>query len=179
MSSPRITLRPAVPFDAEGIARVHVQAWRETYAGIMPDERLAALSVAERTQRWRDIMALPAPDAALFVAFNGPALVGFGHCGRQRSPQLAYAGEFTAIYVLKEVQRTGVGRGLMMSMKEHLQGCGIASASLWVVKENARARAFYEALGGEAVAEKTEHRGGYSLNEIAYGWRDLEGMGRS
>ncbi len=178
MSSQRITFRPAVPFDAEGIARVHVQSWRETYAGIIPEERLKALSVAERTQRWRDLLALPAPDAALFVAFNGPLIVGFGHCGRQRSKQLEHAGEFNAIYVLKEMQRTGVGRQLMAAMKEHLQACGITSASLWVVKENADARAFYEALGGQAVAEKTEHRNGYALNEIAYGWRELEGLGR-
>jgi ribosomal protein S18 acetylase RimI-like enzyme len=177
MKNPRITLRPAVPFDADGIARVHVQVWRETYVGIMPAERLAALSVAERTQRWRDIMALPAPDAALFVAFNGLDLVGFGHCGRQRSPQLDFTGEINALNVLKEVHRLGVGRQLMAAMKDHLQACGMTSASLWVVKENARARAFYEALGGLAVAEKAEHRDGYTLNEIAYGWRDLEGMG--
>ena len=32
---------------------MHVQSWRETYAGIIPAERLAGMSVAERTQRWR------------------------------------------------------------------------------------------------------------------------------
>jgi ribosomal protein S18 acetylase RimI-like enzyme len=178
MDRPRITLRPAVPFDAEGIARVHVQVWRETYMAMIPEERLAALSVAERTQRWRDMMALPAPDAALFVVLDGPVIVGFGHCGRQRSPQLDFTGEFNAVNILKEFHRAGVGRRLMAAMKEHLQACGMTSASLWVVKENAGARAFYEALGGQAVAEKTEPRNGYALNEIAYGWRELEGLGR-
>jgi ribosomal protein S18 acetylase RimI-like enzyme len=178
MGSPRITLRPAVPFDADGIARVHVQCWRDAYTGIIPAERLAAMSVAERAQRWRHILTLPAPDEAVFVAMQEGAVVGFGDCGRQRSPQLDYAGEFNAIYVLKEIQRAGVGRQLMAAMRDHLQTCGIASASLWVVKENEGARAFYEALGGQAIAEKTEHRESYTLNEVAYGWRDLETMGR-
>ena len=33
-----ITLRPARPGDAAAIAKVHVETWRATYAGIVPDE---------------------------------------------------------------------------------------------------------------------------------------------
>ena len=32
-----ISIRPAVAEDAAPIARVHVESWRSTYAGILPD----------------------------------------------------------------------------------------------------------------------------------------------
>jgi hypothetical protein len=45
--------------------------------------------------------------------------------------------------------------------------------SLWVLRENAKARRFYERLGGVVVAEKEERRAGGVLVEVAYGWRGL------
>ena len=38
-------VRPARIEDAPAIAEVHIQTWRETYAGLMPTEMLAGLSV--------------------------------------------------------------------------------------------------------------------------------------
>jgi hypothetical protein len=42
----------ACPDDAEAIARVHVDSWRTTYQGILPDEVLAGLSVERRRAFW-------------------------------------------------------------------------------------------------------------------------------
>ncbi len=38
-------IRPGKSSDAEAIAKVHVIAWRETYAGIVPNDYLDSLSV--------------------------------------------------------------------------------------------------------------------------------------
>lgn len=43
--------------DARSIAAVHVDTWRTTYAGIVPDDALAALSYA-----WKDIRQLLGPE---------------------------------------------------------------------------------------------------------------------
>ncbi len=40
-----IQIRPATLEDATAIAAIHVQSWRETYAGIMPEEVIGRLSV--------------------------------------------------------------------------------------------------------------------------------------
>ena len=37
-------IRAAKPADAGSLARVHVDSWRSTYTGILPDEFLAGLS---------------------------------------------------------------------------------------------------------------------------------------
>ncbi|EPZ52573.1 hypothetical protein [Alicyclobacillus acidoterrestris] len=38
------TIRKAVPDDAAGVAKVHVDSWRTTYREIVNDEFLASLS---------------------------------------------------------------------------------------------------------------------------------------
>jgi len=42
-----------------------------------------------------------------------------------------------------------------------------------VLRENAPARSFYEALGGKIVVEKTDEWLGTPLVELAYGWPEL------
>jgi hypothetical protein len=47
-----LTIRPARPGDETAIARVHVDSWRTTYRGIMPDDVLAGQSVERRERQW-------------------------------------------------------------------------------------------------------------------------------
>jgi hypothetical protein len=44
------SIRVAGVADAGAIAAVHVEAWRETYVGIVPVQVLAGLSVDRRTE---------------------------------------------------------------------------------------------------------------------------------
>lgn len=171
-------VRRAAPADAEAIAQVHVTSWRETYAGLVPDVVLANLSVADRTAMWRSATSRPeAPGAnAVFVAEQGGAVVGFASCCNQRTSELrerGFTAEISAIYVLRAAQRRGVGAALMAAVVPMLVERGQLAATLWVLRENASARRFYERLGGEVVGEKEDRRPDVSLFEIAYGWRDL------
>ena len=42
-----MNVRPARPEDARRIAEIHVETWRATYPGVMPQEVLDGLSVDE------------------------------------------------------------------------------------------------------------------------------------
>jgi GNAT superfamily N-acetyltransferase len=175
-----IELREAVPSDAPALGSLHVASWHETYAGLIPGEMLAALSVETQGAMWRDILAEPGAygGAAVFVAEEGGRPIGFGACGRQRDETLAeagYGGEIGAVYVLRSHQQRGVGRAIMAALSRALSERRHDAASVWVLRENAAARAFYEALGGEIVGEKSEA----TLVELAYGWQDLTLMRRS
>ncbi len=181
---PEIIIRAASSSDAAAIAAVHVASWRETYAGLLPDEMLGALSVTDRTERWSRILAHaggPA-DAIVFVAERNGRVVGFASGGAQRDENLraqGLTGEITAIYVLQSAQRLGVGRRLMAAVANALADGGRGSASLWVLHGNQSARNFYERLGGNVVAEKEDMRDGVVLAEVAYAWRDLARYVRS
>jgi ribosomal protein S18 acetylase RimI-like enzyme len=178
---PGITIRPASPADAASIATVHVASWRESYAGMLPEAMLLALSIAERTERWRGILgeASSMEGTAVFVAEREGQTVGFASGGAWRDCGLhaqGLTGEISAIYVLQSAQREGVGRRLMKAVAHALSERGHRSASLWVLRDNQPARSFYETLGGVVVAEKEDHREGVVLIEVAYAWRNLAAL---
>jgi ribosomal protein S18 acetylase RimI-like enzyme len=177
MTVPAIAIRTAVPADAPRIAQTHVACWRETYAGMLPDEALAALSVADRTALWERIITQSSSTTTTFVVDQGDGIAAFGACGVQRDADLArrgFAGEVSSIYVLASAQKRGVGAALMRAMSAALTTRGLVGMSLWVLRENAIARRFYDRLGGQVLGERTERRPFGEIVEVSYGWPDLQ-----
>ncbi len=167
-----IHIREAVEADLEGIAKAHVQGWRETYKDFLSPEALAGMSVAERMQMWQGAFAHPNPRASFLVAQAGDGeIVGFVRAApvRPKEPDLLGAeAEIFAVYLLDKVKRQGIGRGLMSGVFNHLRAQGIGSVGLWVLKENLTARRFYEALGGTPGPEQSFDLRGQMVTEIAY-----------
>jgi ribosomal protein S18 acetylase RimI-like enzyme len=168
-------LRAAEAGDGEGIAHVHVQAWRETYRGIMPDKVLDALSLAEGAQRWAGVIGTLSERRQLLtvaVDDNG-RIVGFAGAGPTRDAALATAGEIYAINLVNEAKRARLGARLMLAMADGLVALGFGDVGLWVLEQNLGARAFYERLGGSAAARHQRDFGGTALSELGYVWRDI------
>ena len=149
-------LRAATPGDADAVARVHVQAWRETYAAILPQEDLDALDVAERAALWRGLAARP--DRRVAVAEAEGRVVGFACAGPGREAIEGYPGEIMALYVLRAHQGRGAGRALL---GDALAWLG-TPAYLWVLAANP-SRGFYERMGGRVLALRRD-------DEVAYGF---------
>lgn len=63
-----MTIRPATLDDAQGIAHVHIEAWRTAYRGILPAAKLDGLFVDARRDKWRTLLAKDAPSEFIFVA---------------------------------------------------------------------------------------------------------------
>ncbi|MBK5442208.1 hypothetical protein JFU13_03915 [Peribacillus sp. TH24] len=59
-------IREATLADAEGIAKVHVDSWKTTYANIIPDEYLNNLIYEGREQLWKENIT----NSDVFVAEN-------------------------------------------------------------------------------------------------------------
>jgi ribosomal protein S18 acetylase RimI-like enzyme len=167
-----IRIRDAAEADVEGIARVHVQGWRETYKDFLSPEALAGLSVEERVQLWQRALAEPEPRAKLLVAeADDGEMVGFIRGGPIRgkgSELLGTEAEVYAIYLLDKIKRQGIGRRLMARVFDHLAAHGLRSVGLWVLKDNLSARRFYEALGGTPGPEQSFDLRGQMVTEMAY-----------
>jgi GNAT superfamily N-acetyltransferase len=167
------TIRPAVVEDAPAIALVHVGSWKTTYKGIFPESVLDRLSVADRTRFWNETLAKPSARFVTLVACDEVgSVVGFICGGAERTGQLGCDGELQAMYLLESVQRHGLGTSLIRRFVRELRSEGFHSMAVWVLGRNP-SRRFYEALGGQAIAEQQIERGGESYVEIAYAWRDL------
>lgn len=171
-------IRPAVVDDAPMIAEIHVAACCESYAGLIPPDALASLSMKDQEAQWREILAEPESERAVFLASRaGEKPAGFAFGGPPRSNRLSeagYAGEVYAIYILRSLQRQGAGRKLMANVAKNLLAQGFDSAGVWVFRDNPDARRFYQALGAvETGLEGDLTWLGVTLPDLAYGWRDL------
>jgi ribosomal protein S18 acetylase RimI-like enzyme len=163
-----MTIRRATVADAAAIARVHVDSWRFTYRGLVPQPYLDSLSYADREARWR--VGLGRDDAAGFVAVEARAVVGFAHAGARRSDGLDSDGELYAIYLLGTHFRRGLGRRLFDAARTELIARGYATLGLWVLRDNSACH-FYEAIGGVRVATGEHFVGGACLDKVGYLWR--------
>jgi len=178
-----VRIRAAIPADAQAIARVHVEAWRESYRALMPEHVIEALSVDRNTGMWAAILAVGNASIVhvverLGIAADGAELVGFGSARDARGPDLGTCGEITAIYLLDSVKRRGIGRMLLKGLLGALAERGHRSAGLWALVENHGTRRFYEALGGRPGAPRLVTDGPADMHEIAYIWDDLSGFAR-
>lgn len=170
--APWTTIRRATPADAPGIARVHVETWRSTYQGLVPDDYLAGLSIPARQEFWDKLIRLQTPREHLYIAENPSGqIVGMISGGRNRG-ELSYDGEVKAIYVLKENQGQAIGRRLFQASLNQLADDGFRSFMVWVLEQNP-ACGFYAHLGGRVVGNADETIGGKTLKELAFGWDKL------
>jgi ribosomal protein S18 acetylase RimI-like enzyme len=167
-----IPIRPACVDDAIGIARVHVDSWRATYKGLMPDTILDNLSYEQREQGWRRQLSTPGHGFVYVACAPSGQIVGFVSGGPNRDGDPTYKGELYAIYVLPAYQGQGIGRRLMLMLVERLIQAGCYTMLLWVLVGNP-AYAFYEHMGGRFVKRRTEQWTGAPLEEMAYGWEDI------
>ena len=165
-----MTIRPAAVADAEAIAATHVQAWRESYPGLVPEGVLAALDPARRAEMWRAAI----PRGGVFVAIEGDEIAAFVSWGQQRDATLPFAAEILALYVLRRAQWRGLGRTLMAAAAADMRAAGFTSLALWVLDGNAPARRFYETLGGRPCGTRRNTHEGWTAEETAYGWDSVE-----
>ena len=177
-AAPPITLRRARTGDGAAIAAVHVASWRATYAGILPADFLARMSVIRQMRMYEaQIRAGDAIHLATGPALAGPAgpVIGFATAGAARGGfgrRLA-EGEIETLYVLDDWRERGAGRALMAAAAAQLAEAGCASALVWVLRDNP-SRWFYARLGGRAAAEAEIRVGGQAVMQTAYVWERIE-----
>jgi ribosomal protein S18 acetylase RimI-like enzyme len=173
-------VREATQDDISAIAQVHVDTWRTTYRGIVPDEFLANLSYEKREKGWHQVMDNASNDRSFTCVAEGEPgqILGFANGGVERTGDPIYQGELTAIYILTSHQQKGTGRELVQAVAERLEQMKIHSMLVWVLADNPACR-FYKRLGGQRIHEREIERGGTKLIEIAYGWTDIANLRRS
>lgn len=141
-----VKTRVTVQDDAEQIAAVHDASRRWAYKGIVAEEQLNAMSLAQRTEFWREEILLSGQkDQRVFVAeADGGQLVGFVAVIAQRAVNV---GEIRRIYVAPDSLRKGIGKELVKTAFEYLRDFGFDKVLVWTFEENANALQFYEKQG--------------------------------
>ena len=130
--------------DAQELASVHVQAWREAYAEFLREHFYDDVARESRQAMWSALLSQEGAAERVRVARREGLIVGFVMSG----PAAEHHGhpperdvQLYALYVLSSCYGHGVGQVLLdQALRER-------PAQLWVAKDNARARRFYEKNG--------------------------------
>src|SRR6185436_5434374 len=156
-------LREAREADVQALARLHVQTFNETHRGGRPGGPTYEL----RERQWRE--SFERQDGSWFsyvVEDDEGELVGFAKGTPHDGGVPGYQGELNKIYLLKRVQRQGLGRLLLNAVARRFIERGVTSMLLFG-EAASPSNGFYEAFGAERLySDKGEFHGGC-------GWRDL------
>jgi GNAT superfamily N-acetyltransferase len=133
-------IRPAELADVQSGAACHVACWLEAYAELVEPERLAALTgdLEAKVAMWRNAISRGGP---LLIAVDGETVIGFIAAGPDQEPGMAADLQLRVMNVRRAYWGTGVAQRL------YDEAVGDRDAYLWVMRDNARARAFYARNG--------------------------------
>lgn len=128
--------------DVKDISRIYALSWKSAYKGIVPQAYLDEL----KEDFWVSAFTTWIKDNVLIVKLitdNGKP-VGCVAYGKARDETLPNWGEIVSIYLLPEYFGKGYGNKLLESALLDLKESGYQNIYLWVLKDNQRARRFYE-----------------------------------
>jgi GNAT superfamily N-acetyltransferase len=177
-----IEVREGTPDDADACAAAHIEGWRTGYRTLLPDDFLDAPEFAtQRIDRWRAwTWADGLEGAALFVAELDGRVVGFVTCGPERtaptSDQLGRSdatastngcAEVYAFYLHPDAWGSGAASALMARCRQRLADDGYQQAVLWVLRDNPRARRFYERSGWSPTGREMMFEGPQTAAKLA------------
>ncbi|HQZ34814.1 MAG TPA: GNAT family N-acetyltransferase [Ilumatobacteraceae bacterium] len=184
-----IEIRDARLEDADACAAAHIEGWRSGYRGLLPDEFLDAPEFAQqRIDRWRSwTWADGLIDGQVFVGELRGRVVGFAICAREReqpacdsinvqtpSASASNRGEVLAFYLHPDAWGSGVAPALMARCHEYLCDLGYTEAVLWVLRDNPRARRFYENAGWSATGREMMFDGPQTAAKLAEPLPEIE-----
>ncbi|MFI1761330.1 GNAT family N-acetyltransferase [Streptomyces sp. NPDC020800] len=168
MDDRRIRIRPMTLADCDRVSQIRIRGWQHAYRGLVPQPYLDALSAAQDAERRRTRFAEGNGAVVNLVAERDGEVVGWAAHGPYRDGEVRTGdAELYAVYLDPAHLGSGIGRALLA---ESVGQCSsYPRMFLWVLKENARARRFYERAGFRADgAQEPFEAGGTDVPEVRY-----------
>ena len=173
MNELALSVRTARPEDAADLARIYIESWQDTYAGVISHALLGAMSHKGHTARWRTTIRTMGSTGAVLVAEDARhGAIGLCSLGAARDRGLGFEGEVYTLYVDPAFLGRGTGRALLGGAFDAFKERRLRSCLIWAHARN-NACFFYEAMGGRRVAIRTTRLMGELTPEIGFGWKRL------
>jgi ribosomal protein S18 acetylase RimI-like enzyme len=169
MNDLALSLRQARLTDAARLARIYIDSWQDTYPGILPHGVLGAMSLKGHTARWQNTIR---GGSVLVAELGNQGVIGLASLGSARDRGLGFDSEIYTLYVDPAFLGQGTGTALLHGAFAALRDRKFQSCLIWSHARN-NACFFYEAMGGQKMAERTTRIGGAPVPEVAFGWKQL------
>ncbi|MBT7611306.1 MAG: GNAT family N-acetyltransferase [Bacteriovoracaceae bacterium] len=170
-----IIIRKATFQDSAEIPNVHINSWREAYAGLINEEFLndGPLFFKKRYELWRKI-TINSEQSTFIAESDEHGIVGFINGTNGRDKGFEECAEVRCLYLLEKYQGKKIGFHLLkIFFNQHIE-LGFKKGYLWVLKNNPSI-SFYECTGGKFnEKEKTEKVGRQLLPHLCYEWESLK-----
>jgi 3-deoxy-manno-octulosonate cytidylyltransferase (CMP-KDO synthetase) len=167
----KIIYRRANVTDALAVAKVHIESWRKSFAGIVAQEFLNNLSIEKREKAFQQ--GFGEANYKMFVAETiRDGVVGFADFGKSRENESTLEGELYAIYLLPEWQRKRIGENLFRLCQKEMIADKINSMSLEALKASPY-KSFYKKMGGQIVGQGKHSLANVEYETVFYGWNNL------
>jgi ribosomal protein S18 acetylase RimI-like enzyme len=165
-----IRVREMTPADCHPVATIRVHGWQSAYAGLIPRSYLDRLDVEADAERRRTHLSGGDGTVVNLVAERDGEVVGWACHGPYRDGEVRTEdAELYAVYVHPDRVGEGVGQALLRESTDRCAAAGYGRMLLWVLKENASARRFYERSGfAPDGAEEPFDADGAAVPEVRY-----------
>lgn len=179
MTGDRLRFREACPSDAEAVAWLHADSWQRHYRGAFSDAFLDNDAAEYLLALWTERLAVPNPQAYTILAERDGAVVGLAHT--LLGEDATWGAFIDNLHVADGLKRQGIGSRLLALTAQAVLEWSSSSPGLylWVLEQNANARAFYAALGGACVERSEVSPPGGDATRLngkpmglRYAWRD-------
>jgi GNAT superfamily N-acetyltransferase len=159
--------------DAEAVAKLHAESWRNAYRGAYRDEFLDGDVFDERAEVWRERLCEPRSSQFVLIAEDAAQIAGFACAYGGDDPQ--WGTLLDNLHVRRALQRQGLGARLVCRVgvwcRAEYPDCGLY---LWVLEQNDRARAFYERMGArDRGGARFDAPGGGEIQSRRCAWSTL------
>lgn len=145
-----LRFRAAGPDDAQAVAALHADSWQRHYRGAFADAFLDNDAAGYLLPMWTGRLASPDPKARTILAEIDGEVVGLAHTFL--GDDATWGAFLDNLHVTHGLKRLGIGtRLLALTGREVLDWSPSSGLYLWVLEQNANARAFYAARGGSCV----------------------------
>ena len=146
---PASGVRLARTSDVDGIADVNVRAWRQRFAGSIPDAVLDAMDPRDLAMVWASgILNPPTTRHQLLVAVEEQQVLGYAAIGPGQDPDAdPGTAELLALEVDPAQQRNGHGSRLLAAAVDHARAQGAVELIAWCLVSDESRRAFLQSAG--------------------------------
>lgn len=140
------TIRRTRRGDENTLAYIQTESWKAAFAGILDAETLTKYTELGRaTDMYKRLLDADKGNGYILFLDGEPHCIAYWDAARDA--ELGGKAELICIHSLPGNWHKGYGSRMMDRVLKDIKEAGYSETVLWVFRDNARARAFYEAKG--------------------------------
>ena len=148
--------------DIKQVAKIITEDWKIAYKGIIDDEYLKNLDYKDKEKSIREKY-----QKRKSIVLEEGIVKGYSRFGENRDEEKDL-GELYALYVEADERGKKIGEKLLRKTASILKERGYKEMVIWCLKENKKARKFYEKMGGKLYKTRNIEIGNKEYAEVCY-----------